>query len=100
MSLHSEKLKNTLLEMLYPSRVACCICGSEAVLDARGLCGLCQSRNLEAERFDSRFYFENPLISGYSAGFRYSEYSRGAMLRLKYGGQKYVAQAGARVQPE
>ena len=79
-------VKDKLLDILFPSRVACCACGREAVLDEEGFCIDCRM-GLEV------FNAAPPLngISGYTAAYVYNDVSGQMVKRLKYNGAKYAA---------
>lgn len=80
------KLKEKLLEALFPSRVACLACGREAVLEEDGLCPDCHM-GLEY------FIAAPPLkgIDGYTSAYIYNDVSAAMVKKLKYTGAKYIA---------
>lgn len=80
------KLKEKLLEALFPSRVACLSCGREAVLEGDGLCIDCQ---VGLERFNAAPPIKG--IDGFTAAYIYNDVSAAMIKRLKYSGAKYIA---------
>ena len=80
-------LKDTMLDALFPKRVACYVCNKEAVTNEAGVCGAC-SRKL-------RFCPPLPKLKetdGFSAGLLYTDAARTAMHRFKYGDAQYLAE--------
>ncbi len=75
-----------LLDALYPSRVACALCGREALLDEQKLCPSCRTSLTPAPEMTC----PAPL-SGITAAYRYDGGAREGIRALKYRNQVRLA---------
>ncbi|MCE5236596.1 MAG: ComF family protein [Clostridiaceae bacterium] len=80
-------VKDAILDAIFPKRLACYVCNSEAVTDENGVCEACAQK----------LRFCPPLqklkeTDGFAAGLLYTEAARAAMHRFKYGDAQYLAE--------
>lgn len=80
-------LGETLLNALFPKRLACYVCGEEAITDEKGVCAACGEALRSCPPLPRLKETE-----GFAAGLLYTEGVRQAMHRFKYGDAQYLAE--------
>lgn len=81
----SGRVREALLDALYPAHVACPLCGQERILGRDGLCAACAD-----VRTCPSPTFSEPL-DGFVSGLLYDGLARDAIHRFKYGNATYLA---------
>jgi ComF family protein len=75
-----------ILDLLFPEGLVCCLCGDEAIVGERGICGDCAG--------ELRTCADLPLIyglDGVAAGLIYDDVTAPGLYRFKYGSARYLA---------